>query len=133
MIDNEKTILIVDDDPDSVEFVEIVISEIGDFAILAAFHGIDGLEMARTELPDLIILDVMMPGTDGFRVFRDLGNDPETEKIPVIILTGVSEEMGLKFSGEHMGKFLGREPEDFIDKPVNPERLQKAIKKALRI
>ena len=132
-MEKEKTILIVDDEPDAVEFVKAVISEIGDFSVTSAFHGVEGLEKARAELPDLIILDVMMPGTDGFRVFHDLGSDPETEKIPVIMLTGVSEETGLKFSGEHMGKFLGREPEDFIDKPVEPERLQKAIKKALGI
>lgn len=132
-MDKEKNILIVDDEPDAVEFVKAVISEIGDFSVISAFHGVDGLEKARAELPDLIILDVMMPGTNGFSVFHNLASNPETENIPVIMLTGVSEETGLKFSGEHMGKFLGREPEDFIDKPVEPERLQKAIKKALKI
>ncbi len=129
----KKTILIVDDEPDSIEFVKAIISEIGDFSIISAFDGESGLEKAKTELPNLIILDVMMPKKYGFEVFYDLRQNPETNNTPVIMLTGVSQKSGIKFSREDMGQFLGKEPEDFIDKPVDPERLQEAIKKALEI
>ena len=133
MANEKKTILIVDDEPDAVEFVKAVISEIGDFPVITAFDGESGLEKAKTELPDLIILDVMMPKKNGFDVFYDLRQNPETRDIPVIMLTGVSEATGIKFSGKDMGEFLGKEPEDFIDKPVDPEKLQETIKKALEI
>lgn len=132
-MDTEKAILVVDDEPDSVDFVKAIISEIGDLSVISAFDGENGLAKAITELPDLIILDVMMPKKDGFKVFYDLRKDPKTENIPVIMLTGVSEKTGLKFSKEDMGEYLGKEPEDFIDKPVDPKRLQAAIKKALAI
>jgi len=133
MMAKEKAILIVDDEPDSVEFVKAVISEIGDFSVISAFDGESGLEKAKTELPDLIILDVMMPKKDGFYVFYALRQNSETKDIPVIMLTGVSEKTGIRFSGKDMGEFLGKEPEDFIDKPVDPTRLQETIKKALEI
>ena len=129
----QKSILIVDDEPDAIEFVKAVISETGDFSVMSANDGESGLAKARTEVPDLIILDVMMPKKDGFSVFYDLRRTSETENIPVIMLTGVSEQTGIKFSGEDMEEFLGKKPEDFIDKPVDPEKLQKAIKKALEI
>jgi len=133
MAEERKTILVVDDEPDSVEFVTAIISEIGDFSIISASDGISGLEKAKAELPDLIILDVMMPKKYGFEVFHDLRRDSKTENIPVIMLTGVVEKTGIKFSREDMGEFLGKEPEDFIDKPVDPDRLQKTIKKVLGI
>jgi CheY-like chemotaxis protein len=130
-MDKRKTILIVDDEPDSVEFVKAIISELGDFSLISASDGKSGLEKAKAELPDLIILDVMMPEKDGFSVFYDLRRSSETENIPVIMLTGVSEKTGIKFSEKEMGEFLGKEPEAFIDKPVDPEKLQEAVKRIL--
>ena len=132
-MEEKKTILIVDDESDSVEFVKAIISEIGDFSVISASDGKSGLEKAKSELPDLIILDVMMPEKDGFSVFYDLKRNPDTENIPVIMLTGVSKKTGIKFSGEAMGEYLGREPVAFIDKPVDPAKLQKAVRKVLGI
>ena len=132
-MDKQNSILIVDDEPDAIEFVKAVISEIGDLSVMSANDGERGLEKAKAEVPDLIILDVMMPKKDGFSVFYELRKNPETENIPVIMLTGVSEQTGIRFSGEHMEEFLGKKPEAFIDKPVDPDKLQKAIKNALGI
>jgi len=129
----KKTILVVDDEPDSVEFVKAVISETGAFSIITAYDGESGLEKAKKELPDLVILDVMMPKKTGFEVFYGIRQDPGTEHIPVIMLTGVSEQIGMKYSKEAMGEFYGKEPEDFIDKPINPQRLQDAIRDILGI
>ena len=124
---NAKNILIVDDNPDAAEFVKAVISVIGNFTVSTAYDGNSGLEKAKTEKPDLIILDVVMPGKDGFMVFSDLRKIPETENIPVVMLTGISAETGVKFGREDMGECIGKEPEEFLDKPVDPKRLHETI------
>lgn len=131
MAEAKKTILVVDDEPDAIAFVEAIISEMGEFDVITAPDGESGLEKARAELPDLVILDVMMPKKVGFEVFYDLRRDPSTEHIPVIMLTGVSQQIGMKYSKEAMGEFYGKEPEDFIDKPIAPKRLQDAIQNIL--
>ena len=123
----KRRVLIVDDEPDSVEYVKAIVSETGDFEVITASDGETGLELARSEKPDLVILDVMMPKKDGFSVFYDLRRETATQDIPVIMLTAVSEKTGMKFSSEAMGEYFGREPEAFIDKPVEPRRLQEAI------
>ena len=130
----KKTILVVDDEPDAVEFVTAIISDMGeDYSVISAFDGETGLQKARAESPDLIILDVMMPKKDGFNVFFDLGRYPETDNIPVIMLTGITEATGIPYSEKDMDEFLGREPEAYIEKPIVPEKIQEAIKKALKI
>ena len=87
----KKSILVVDDEPDAIEYVNAILAEIGDFKIIPSYDGLDGQNKAKTELPDLIILDVMMPEKDGFKVFYDLQKDPETKDIPIIMLTGVAD------------------------------------------
>ena len=71
-------ILIVDDEPDAIEFVKAVLSDIGEFHIISAKDGKEGINKAVTDKPDLIILDVIMPGMDGFLVFHELRNSKET-------------------------------------------------------
>lgn len=131
MNDPLKTILLVDDDPDALEIEEFVVLEVADFRIVRAQDGESGLQKAREELPDLIILDVMMPKKDGFAVFGELRSAPETREIPVIMLTGVSRESGIEFSADAMAEYYGKKPDMFIDKPVDPEKLQQAVKRLL--
>jgi two-component system alkaline phosphatase synthesis response regulator PhoP len=128
-MENTKSILVVDDEPDAIEFVDAVLSEMGDFKIIPSYDGIDGQNKAKTESPDLIILDVMMPEKDGFKVFYDLQKDPETKDIPVIMLTGVADKIGIQFFKKDMKEFMGKEPVDYIEKPLNPERLKESVKK----
>ena len=133
MAEKKQTILVVDDEPDAIEFVKAIISETGEFSVITALDGESGVEKAKAELPDLAILDVMMPKKNGFEVFYELRRDPRTAHIRAIMLTAVSEKMGMKYSKEAMGEFYGKEPEDFIDKPIDPERLQGAIRNVLGI
>ena len=126
-----KTVLIVDDEPDAVEFVETALSEIEGVATVSANDGLSGLEKAKEAKPDLIILDVQMPGKNGFDVFMDLRNEPSMKDTPVIMLTGIADKVGIRFSGSDMGDFMGREPDAYIEKPVDPVELQKAVSKAL--
>ncbi len=126
----DKRILIVDDEEDSVAFVRAVLEE--DFAgISSANDGEAGLAAAEAETPDLIILDVQMPKKDGFQVFQDLQRNEATRGIPVIMLTGIEEKSGLKFSREDMGKYFGAEPKAYVEKPVDPETLRATVDKVL--
>jgi CheY-like chemotaxis protein len=126
-----KSVLIVDDEQDAIEFVKAVLSEIGDIATLSANDGVSGLEKAREATPDLIVLDVQMPEKSGFDVFVDLKQEESTKNIPVIMLTGVADKVGISFSAEEMGEFMGDEPDAYIEKPVDPEELKKTVSKVL--
>ncbi len=128
---NAKTILIVDDEPDAIEIVKAMLSEVGEFEILTANDGASGFDKAKEAHPDLIILDVQMPGRSGFFVFYDIRKEPTTKDIPVIMLTGIAELTGTHFSGEEMGDLMGEEPDAYLEKPVDALELQKAVSEQL--
>ena len=130
MTATEKKVLIVDDEPEVHEFIKVALRE-GGYAFLSAMDGQAGLDTARQEAPDLIILDVQMPKKDGFQVFGELGKDENTQSIPVIMLTGVTERTGIKFDQDAMGEFYGKEPDAYIDKPVDPDILKQVATKLL--
>ena len=130
---DKKTILVVDDEDDARSFVEAVISKTGDFNILTAADGENAVLKAKEELPDLIILDVTMPKKDGFQVFSELRQNQLTSRIPIVMLTGISAQGSVKFSKKDMGEFFGEEPDVFLDKPLDPEKLSKTIKTLLKI
>ena len=70
-------------------------------------------------------------GKPGFSIFRGMKQDSKTKDIPVIMVTGIGDAIGIKFSKEDMCKFLGGEPEGYLEKPVDPKTLQNAIRKVL--
>lgn len=82
-----KTILIVDDENDIREVGQLALEVASDWRVIAASSGAEGIEQARTERPDAILLDVMMPGMDGPTTLANLRDDPQTREIPVIFLT----------------------------------------------
>ena len=85
-----KKILVVDDESDVLLIVKTTLQLEG-FNVVTATNGPDGIAVAKEEIPDLIVLDVMMPGMDGFEVLGHLKEDDKTAEIPVLMLTGVSE------------------------------------------
>ena len=117
-------ILIVDDDPDLVEAVTMIL-ESKDYDVIAAYGGIEGLEKAKTEEPDLIVLDVMMPDKDGYAVCKELKGDPKYREIPILLLTAVVSKISTTRYTQQMG--LETEADDYIDKPVEPAELVKRI------
>jgi two-component system alkaline phosphatase synthesis response regulator PhoP len=123
-------ILVVDDQQDCVDFVKAILGS-DEREVISARDGVIGLEKARSEEPNLIVLDVQMPRKDGFEMFHDLRTDKKTAEIPVIMLTGVSGRTGIKFSKKDMGEFLGSEPEAYIEKPIDPDALEEAVDKIL--
>lgn len=123
-----KKILIVDDDPDSVETVTMIL-ESSNYDVVAAYGGIEGLQKAKSESPDLIILDVMMSDKDGYTVCKELKADPELSKIPVLLLTAVVSHIPTTRYTRQMG--LETEADDYIDKPIDPGVLVKRIEALL--
>jgi DNA-binding response OmpR family regulator len=123
-----KKILIVDDDPDLVEAVTMIL-ESKHYKVAAAYGGIEGLQKAKTENPDLIVLDVMMPDKDGYAVCKELKANPALNRIPILLLTAVISKIPTTRYTQQMG--METEADDYIDKPVEPEVLVKRIEALL--
>lgn len=111
-----QTIVVVDDEPDQREFLATVFEDHG-ATVFRAADGDEGLELARREHPDLLTLDLEMPGTGAGEVFETLRTDPELEAIKVCIITGHPELRKLIYDRSV------RKPEGYIDKPVDEARL----------
>jgi DNA-binding response OmpR family regulator len=119
-----QKILIVDDDPDLVEAVSIILESKG-YAVVAAYGGVEGLAKARTENPDLIVLDVMMPDKDGYEVCKELKADAKYHSIPILLLTAVVANIPTSKYTQQMG--MQTEADDYVDKPVEPDELVRRI------
>lgn len=125
-----KKVLLIDDEPDAVDFAKEIIETMG-HQVVFAHDGDSGIEKMRQEKPDLVILDVQMPGKDGFQVFGIIKQDDDLKATPVIMLTGIKEKVGLGFSADDMGKYMGEKPSVYVEKPIEPAKLQAAVKEVL--
>jgi len=122
----KKTVLVVDDESDARAFVRAILEPEG-WQVAEAFDGVDGLKQAKALKPDLIVLDVQMPRKNGFEVFNDLSQDADTQGIKVIMLTGVAEKTGIRFSGKEMGDYFGEEPAAYVEKPIDPDVFKRTV------
>lgn len=120
----KKRILCIEDEPEMIELIRIILEKRG-FEVKGAVGGKEGLEKARSEKPDLILLDLMMPEMDGWEVYRQLKNDEELKNIPVIIVTARSQNID-RILGLHIAKV-----DDYITKPFGPSDLVESIKRVL--
>ena len=116
-----KKILVVDDERDVVELLKARL-EANEYKVITAFSGKEALEKAKSEQPNLIILDIMMPEMDGFEVLRKLRIKAETKNIPVIMLTAKGETVAVTKAGD-----LGST--DYFTKPYDAEELLNYIKR----
>lgn len=119
-----EKILIVDDEPDIVEFISYNLRGKG-YLTDTAPNGIEAIRKARTFRPDLILLDIMMPGKDGIQTLRELRIMPDFEKTPIIFLTALRDEKS-EIEGLQTGA------DDYIAKPIKPELLATRVAAALR-
>ncbi|MCR4403904.1 MAG: response regulator [Candidatus Acetothermia bacterium] len=124
-----ERILVVDDEPDMVEMLKLIL-ESASYEVIAAYDGQEGVEKAKADRPDAIILDLMMPRKDGFQACKELKGDPATAEIPVLVLTAISEKLSHTKYAKSMG--LELEAEDYIDKPVDANILLARLAKLLR-
>ncbi len=119
-----EKILIVEDEPDVAELVSFNLNRSG-YATIIAHDGLSGLNMARAEEPDLVLLDLMLPGKDGFSVFKDLRRDPRTSRTPVIMLTARAQTED-RIQGLEAGA------DDYLTKPFSPKELVLRVQSVLR-
>ena len=114
----QKKILLVDDDPSILRILGDIFTDEG-YTVVAATDGESGIEKVKEYNPNLIILDVMLPGINGFEVCKLLKEDSKTKHIPIIILTGISTSI----LTEHKKKALDLGANDYMSKPFNMEDL----------
>jgi len=126
MKNEKKRILIIDDDKYFVQSVKDLLTSEG-YSVIHAYNGSEGLDMAKGEHPDLIILDVMMAhDTEGFEVSREVSKNPELKNMKIIMVTGITKEMNLPFKFEPDKTWLP--VDEIMEKPVAPNDLLKAIR-----
>jgi len=117
---NSKKILIVDDEVDLVETVRFPL-EMEGYHVLVSYNGEDALNQARKENPDLILLDLMLPNLDGYKVCRLLKSDDRYKHIPILMLTAKSQEKDMA-----LGMEIGAN--EYITKPFDIRDLLKKVK-----
>lgn len=119
----KRKVLVVDDEEDFARVLKIRLKANG-YDVIVAYNSIQALSMANQEKPDLILLDVMIPGEDGFSIIEQLKQAEATRPIPIIFLTGV-------LGGEPRAYKSGAS--GYMMKPYHPEKLLETIDKALKI
>jgi DNA-binding response OmpR family regulator len=145
-----KKVLLIDDDKNTVKFLSVALQEHG-YEPVPAYDGAEGFEKVKSEKPDLIILDVMMPKRTGFVLFKQLRKNEEYMNIPVIMVTGVADSLNELDSKkddtfespfdslrESLRKTIREmreeglvKPEMFVDKPIDVEALMANVKELI--
>ena len=118
--------LVVDDESDAREFVRAILEPDG-WEVIEAEDGRIGVQKAKETRPDLAVLDVEMPNMNGFQVFTELIKLPETKHTKIVMLTGVADKLGMRFSSDDMSNFLGREPDAYVEKPIDPDQFKRVV------
>ena len=120
-----RKVLVIDDEPGIIEIVEANL-EGDDFEVISASNGKEGLEKIKSEAPELVVLDVMMPEMDGWEVLRSIEQDPATAGLPVIMLTAKAADEDYIFGLEEGAV-------EYITKPFLPQELVNRIKITLMV
>ena len=121
---DKRKILIVDDEPNVRRLVRTILSK--DFIVLEAEDGKQAIDIACTQKPDLILMDIMMPRMDGYTACSAIKNDPTTRSIPVLMLTAIGFELNVKLS-QQMGA------DAYMTKPFNSQALLDKIAQFLAV
>jgi two-component system, OmpR family, response regulator VicR len=126
MDDNKlvKNILCIEDEPEMIDLIRLILGRRG-FKVSGAAGGREGLQAIREELPDLVLLDLMMPDMDGWEVYQQMKSDELTRHIPVIVVTARAQSID-KVLGIHIAKV-----DDYIAKPFSPQELLSSVEKVL--
>jgi len=119
-----KNLLIIEDDKDITELLRVNLTKDG-YRVVSAPSGEEGIDLARSQSPDLILLDLMLPGADGLEVCRTLKSDEKTINIPIIMLTAKSEDIDV-VTGLEVGA------DDYITKPFSPKVVVARIRNVMR-
>lgn len=120
----KRRVLYIEDEPEMIELIRLILARRG-FEVTGAVGGQEGLQAVRKDLPDLVLLDLMMPDLDGWDVYQQMKADPATQKIPVIVVTAKAQSID-KVLGLHIAKV-----DDYISKPFSPNELVESVEKVL--
>jgi DNA-binding response OmpR family regulator len=120
------TVLLVDDNHDLLMMLGLSLKTLGGFRIIKAEDGIAGLELAVNEHPDCMVVDVLMPGLDGYQLVRALRGDAETARIPLVLLTALAQDHQ-QFAG------LAAGADQYLTKPASPQAIVAAIHQAINL
>jgi two-component system, OmpR family, response regulator VicR len=120
----KQRLLYIEDEQEMIELVRLILARRG-FEVIGAIGGRAGLESVRNTLPDLVLLDLMMPDMDGWDVYQQMKADEATQNIPVIVVTAKAQSID-KVLGLHIAKV-----DDYISKPFSPNELVESIEKVL--
>lgn len=124
--EKRRQIVYVEDDPEMIDLVSLILNRHG-FQVKGALGGRQGLDLIPAIMPDLVLLDLMMPDVDGWDVFQQLKAAEATRNIPVIIITARAQPID-RVLGLTIAKV-----DDYISKPFRPQELVESIKKVLKI
>jgi len=116
-------IMIVDDSPTEIHVLKTMLEK-QSYEVISAESGEQGVEMAKAEMPDLILMDIVMPGLNGFQATRQISKAPETANIPIIIVTTKDQETDRVWG-------LRQGAKDYLTKPVDEKLLMSKIKELL--
>jgi DNA-binding response OmpR family regulator len=119
-----KRILCIEDDQEMIDLMRLILSRRG-FEVKGASGGNEGLKMVRQEIPDLVLLDLMMPDLDGWEVYQQMKADDKTRNIPVIVVTAKAQNID-RVLGMHIAKV-----DDYITKPFSPQDLLNSVERVL--
>lgn len=119
-----KKIVHIEDEPDMIDLVKLILERKG-YLVIGAAGGQEGLDIVREHLPDLVLLDLMMPDIEGWDVYQQMRAHEETKDIPVIVVTAKAQNID-KVLGLHIAKV-----DDYISKPFSPQELVEAVEKVL--
>lgn len=123
-METKQRLLYIEDEQEMIELVRLILARRG-FEVIGANGGREGLEAVRNTLPDLVLLDLMMPDMDGWDVYQQMKADEATQNIPVIVVTAKAQSID-KVLGLHIAKV-----DDYISKPFSPNELVESIEKVL--
>jgi two-component system response regulator VicR len=123
-MEKPRRLVYIEDEQEMIDLVRLILGRKG-MEVTGALGGKHGLESVRTELPDLVLLDLMMPDMDGWDVYHHIKADETTRHIPVIVITAKAQSID-KVLGLHIAKV-----DDYISKPFSPQELIDSVEKVL--
>jgi len=124
MAEKPRRLVYVEDEEEMIDLVRLILVRRG-FEVLGANGGRVGLDMIRQNLPDLVLLDLMMPDIDGWDVYQQMKSEEATRDIPVVVVTAKAQSID-KVLGLHIAKV-----DDYISKPFSPQELVDSVEKVL--
>jgi DNA-binding response OmpR family regulator len=122
MTENIRRVVYIEDEPEMIDLVRLILKR-KQYEVIGASGGREGLDAVRKTLPDVILLDLMMPDMDGWEVYQQLKADEATRSIPVIVITAKAQRID-KVLGLHIAKV-----DDYISKPFSPAELVESLQK----